>query len=703
HASTADYLRLGEGGQFDARNPSNSLLTVAPIESFGFLTDSPTTITTQDSTLLVPPLKSLSLIGGHLDFQGTLPIQFDDLNIYAMFATSLLKTTGGTLNLAANGSSGEVIVSNNDLTITGQGGDISLNRTLVDTSSLGSGNLNIRGGRLQMQDSTLQTNTLGDFNGGLMDIQLTESLYATSDPNHLGLQSFSSKALGSGHGGSIAIQVPELTLNRVELAANPMTAAKGGSTNLEVTRLSLLEGSGISNATVGGESGLLTINATESILISGYGVGSGIRNAIPFTDLPSHIDSSTYSSKPGGDINISTGRFDLVGGIITSGSLSEGNGANIIIQAENVNLTAGAIISTSSVTSGGLTGNILLDVTDTLFISGRRDGTFFIPASDLRIDNNSSGISSASLTSTGGQLNLTAKTIHLTEEAVITASSLGSTKRISSLNLQTDNLLITEGGQINSSNSNVLYEELFQFFGIGDSGDINIRAKHLTLSNQHPRLQHTGIFSNTYSQGLGGNINVQTDFLDIQGNSTISARAYGTGDAGQINLQAQKVKLTQHGSISTAAIQSGGGNIELTGLSELMYLDNSEIITSVTSGQGSGGNITIEKPQFAVLNQGQIRAQADAGHGGNIRIVAEQFIKSPESLISASSRLGLDGEVNIDSPTVDMNAFLVVLPGGFVEAQLRQCTSEEIENPSTFKVDLTRDRAPPFEKFLKLK
>jgi filamentous hemagglutinin family protein len=43
HASTADYLRLEDGGRFDARNPNDSLLTVAPIEAFGFLTDSPAT------------------------------------------------------------------------------------------------------------------------------------------------------------------------------------------------------------------------------------------------------------------------------------------------------------------------------------------------------------------------------------------------------------------------------------------------------------------------------------------------------------------------------------------------------------------------------------------------------------------------------------------------------------------------------------
>jgi len=36
HVSTADYLRLGENGRFDARNSNDSLLTVAPIASFGF-------------------------------------------------------------------------------------------------------------------------------------------------------------------------------------------------------------------------------------------------------------------------------------------------------------------------------------------------------------------------------------------------------------------------------------------------------------------------------------------------------------------------------------------------------------------------------------------------------------------------------------------------------------------------------------------
>lgn len=74
HASTADYLRLQNGGQFNARVPNDSLLTVALVAAFGFLTDTPAAITTQDSQLSVPKSKTLSLIGGGLKFDGPLPI-----------------------------------------------------------------------------------------------------------------------------------------------------------------------------------------------------------------------------------------------------------------------------------------------------------------------------------------------------------------------------------------------------------------------------------------------------------------------------------------------------------------------------------------------------------------------------------------------------------------------------------------------------
>lgn len=55
YASTADSLRLGAQGQFNARLPKQSLLTVAQPTAFGFLTENPASITFKDSTLTVNP------------------------------------------------------------------------------------------------------------------------------------------------------------------------------------------------------------------------------------------------------------------------------------------------------------------------------------------------------------------------------------------------------------------------------------------------------------------------------------------------------------------------------------------------------------------------------------------------------------------------------------------------------------------------
>jgi len=95
------------------------------------------------------------------------------------------------------------------------------------------------------------------------------------------------------------------------------------------------------------------------------------------------------------------------------------------------------------------------------------------------------------------------------------------------------------------------------------------------------------------------------------------------------------------------------------------------------------------------MNNGQIIAQAHQGRGGNIRLGSQQLVKSPSSQISASSRLGIDGNVAIDSPTVNLDDFLVLLPGGVIEeAQLKGCDVDEISELSTFDVKRAGDGMP---------
>ncbi len=76
--------------------------------------------------------------------------------------------------------------------------------------------------------------------------------------------------------------------------------------------------------------------------------------------------------------------------------------------------------------------------------------------------------------------------------------------------------------------------------------------------------------------------------------------------------------------------------------------------------------------------------------------MADHFITSPDSLISASSKLGLDGNINVESPDVNMDAMLVVLPGGMrPEAQYsKKCNIESLDDLNTFVVRIAGDGRP---------
>ena len=114
-------------------------MTVAPVEAFGFFTDSPASIITQDSDLSVSENQTLSLIGGEIDLSGHSPIRFDEQGFMAVFARSKLATSAGRINLASIASQGEVIPREFGLDLNAEGGQIAANNTLVDVSGRGGG------------------------------------------------------------------------------------------------------------------------------------------------------------------------------------------------------------------------------------------------------------------------------------------------------------------------------------------------------------------------------------------------------------------------------------------------------------------------------------------------------------------------------------------------------------------------------------
>ena len=90
--------------------------------------------------------------------------------------------------------------------------------------------------------------------------------------------------------------------------------------------------------------------------------------------------------------------------------------------------------------------------------------------------------------------------------------------------------------------------------------------------------------------------------------------------------------------MTTEAREADGGNIQITA-HNLIRLQDSQITTAVGSGEGAGGNITIDTidSAFVILANSQITANAFGGPGGNIDIVTEVFLADPTSQVTASS------------------------------------------------------------------
>jgi len=93
----------------------------------------------------------------------------------------------------------------------------------------------------------------------------------------------------------------------------------------------------------------------------------------------------------------------------------------------------------------------------------------------------------------------------------------------------------------------------------------------------------------------------------------------------------------------------------------MIQLVNSKVSTSSRGwGDSDGGNISID-PQFVILQNSQLVAQANAGAGGAINVIAGVFIADPNSLVSASSQSGPQGTVNIQSPVQNVGGELAAL------------------------------------------
>lgn len=705
HISTADYLRLSDGGRFDARTPANSVLTVAPVAAFGFLSETPAPITMTGSFLQVPEGQTLSLIGGDLTL-----------------TNATLYAPAGRINVATVASAGEVIPTDSDLTLQGFDtlGTFTLEHTVeerpivdfgepigesplgnLDASGIGGGAIFIRGGQWISHGGWVIAETYGDQNGQGIHINIigetrlennsAVSTISTStgdagqitlDVEHLSLTGDSlifASTIGDGNGGNIIINAsdavtiagasilgadtnfrsgtagtirittPQLTLENGLIINSTYGAGYGGSVELNVERLSLTDNGDIITSTYGTkDAGKIIINASEAVVIT--------------STIPNRF--STLSSNAGQD---STGNAGMItintpllaigeGGGINSSTEngSSGNGGTIDLQVGQLNLTGGGSIF-SDTSGSGRGGEIIVHATEGVNITGA-------------IANFGDNIR----TPIGG---------------LSTNAYNKSTNDAGTIQIITPLLTIEEGGSINSSTS-----------GTGNGGSIELNLGQLILTGDS-RISASSLpflsEIDTIEAGNGGDIIVNaSEGVTITGGSNLSTEATGiTGNAGDTTVTTPNLTIASGSGIWASSLRTTGGNI-IIDAGHLKLLNNGTISSSVFGNeQSDGGNVTINSTNFVALNGSSVTAKAEEGHGGNILVNAQVFLHDAanvDDVLNASSQVdGNDGNVQNNAPTTDISGSLVALDTNYLNAAAQlshRCGTNDSESRSRFIV-----------------
>ncbi|MFK5971165.1 MAG: filamentous hemagglutinin N-terminal domain-containing protein [Candidatus Marithrix sp.] len=695
HASTANILRLQDGGEFNATNPNSSILTIAPISSFGFLSGS-SAITIQNSKLSVPKTKTLSIMG-------------QDIKIN----NSSIKANAGHINIASI-SQGNIDTDN--WLLSGTTSDLSITNTSVSASN--GGNIFIRAGNFILNNTAIQTN-VKSLDAGKIDVQV-DNLIATKGSR------FISNTLGAGQGGAITIKVKEAAefsgekvsknssgrtvINQSGISISASGTGNGGTTILESNSLTLKDGAFIGATTFRqGQGGNININTIEAIKLSGFGlrkngsmiaantrgkmIGAGSGGVININAKQIEIKdgaligSNSLGTGQGGIINL-----DITGNIVLTGedkrgvtsristlTTDSGNSGTLSLQANELHIKDGAIILaiTAGPNSTGEGGNLNLTINNLIKLEGiskAGQGSSITAAAQSRNSNAGSG----------GTINLTAKNLQLTDGTQIIATSFGPGNGGGiKLNVSDKIVLAGKNPMANQFKTAILASSQNTETNAGDAGNIEMQIGTLQINDE------AEINAETWGYGLGGDIKIQANAIELNNNGTITALSKGTGYAGQIELIIAERLVVKNSTIETRADTADGGNLTINTLG-FVYLVNSQVTTSVSEEFGGGGNITVN-PKFIILNGSTIFAKAKKGQGGNISITTTglyDFIDEPiETIINASSEFGMDGIVTVKTPDNNSEEGLFSLPTALFDASKfmnTPCAQKIATNISSF-------------------
>jgi filamentous hemagglutinin family protein len=390
-----------------------------------------------------------------------------------------------------------------------------------------------------------------------------------------------------------------------------------------------------------------------------------------------------------GDININTGSFSATNNsFISTSTQGEGNPGNVLIKAfELISLDNSRIFNTVSDGSRSNSGNIKLDannielnngsIISTSVLGTGKGGEIDLKASNQIFISNSfitSGLDALDARGEAGNIKIEADSILLNAGADVSAGTSGQGNAGNIFITANDLVSLSDGASLNSN---------VDFEATGEGGEINIKSNSLSVIN------NSSINSTAFGQGNAGNVLIDVDadvvfdansfissgsFLGLNPDGSVFVPENSSFQGGNISIETGTLSLTNNSNLNANTIGfADAGNI-LINSQNLVTLDNSEISTvaSPTSqgfpqAIGNAGDITInvENGSLSLVNGGRLQtATFNQGNAGKITAKARESISisNEESLITSfalptieDATVGRGGDIEIATNLFSLN------------------------------------------------
>ena len=582
----------------------------------------------------------------------------------------------------------------------GEGGDIAIaarqvsltGGARIDAVTSGRGNagsLEIEAtAGIELRGISLQDGSLSSISVSTTTSTSGES--ATGDAGNLRIQTprltllegaqIDASTFSLGDGGNLSINAEVIELIGISpdarvasnLGVSTTGSGNAGELFISTDRLILRDGAQIGAGTFGsGDGGLLTIQARQEVGI--FGVSSRATSAI-FTS------ASRDATGRAGTLQIDTGNLTIQDGArVAAETASSSDGGDITITASQVLLAGtsptgrGSLLATAAIEGSSGDAGTLRITTDELQVEagggvtaeteGSGDaGRLLITANrSVQLSGQGSRLTTATLDTTAGNLEIRTPRLAIAEGASITAAAQGGTGGSILLQVQ-EQLQLDQRASISASTAG------------GQGGSILIQGDRGTTVEAVSLSRRSQITATARGAGSAGDIEIIADDLRLS-RSEITVSGTGSSTAGDLSLRARTVELEDGAAIAAETITGSGGNVTLRGADFLRLSDRSSLSASTRGGRAGNLSLLMNPGGVIEITAGSrvaaegIRRRATATGetpiAGNLTIRGDRLIVQDNSEVTVSAPTGQAGSLSITARTILLNNGRIVAETGF--------------------------------------